>query len=93
VGRQTRHSKRRLHRLGGAEIQVDLTRREVDVLCRLVHGDSNAVIARHLHIREQTVKNHVSVLLQKLHARNRVQLAVLATMQWPELASDTQTRD
>jgi DNA-binding NarL/FixJ family response regulator len=46
---------------------------------------SNSEIARHLQIGEQTVKNHVSVLLQKLQVRNRVQLAVLAACEWPEL--------
>jgi DNA-binding NarL/FixJ family response regulator len=65
---------------------LQLTPRERAVLRRLAHGDSNVEIAERLNIREQTVKNHVSVLLQKLHVRNRVQLAVLAVCEWPELA-------
>jgi DNA-binding NarL/FixJ family response regulator len=60
--------------LGG----VELTRREHDVLERLVAGDSNREIANTLGIREQTVKDHVSVLLRKFHVRRRVALAVAA---------------
>ena len=55
-----------------------LTRRERDVLRLLVGGDSNQEIARSLAIREQTVKDHVSALLKKFHARSRVALAVAA---------------
>lgn len=55
-----------------------LTRRERDVLRLLVEGYSNDEIANRLGIREQTVKDHVSALLQKFQARSRVALAVAA---------------
>jgi two-component system nitrate/nitrite response regulator NarL len=55
-----------------------LTRRERDVLRLLVNGQTNREIADRLGIREQTVKDHVSALLQKFHTRNRVALAVAA---------------
>jgi DNA-binding NarL/FixJ family response regulator len=71
---------------GKSRSRIHLTRREVDVLSGIVRGESNAEIARRLHIREQTVKNHVSVLLEKLHVRNRVQLALLAAREWPSVS-------
>lgn len=53
-----------------------LTDRQKAVLERLGHGDSNKAIARHLGIREGTVKVHVRQILRKLGATNRTQAAV-----------------
>lgn len=57
---------------------ASLTDRERDVLGLLGAGCANAEIARTLHIVEGTVKAHVSSILDKLDARNRVQAAIIA---------------
>jgi DNA-binding NarL/FixJ family response regulator len=55
-----------------------LTDREAEVLRLVAQARSNAEIARELYIGEATVKTHVSNVLQKLGARDRVHAAVLA---------------
>ena len=55
-----------------------LTERELEVLHLLVQGHSNPEIARRLHLAAGTVRNYVSVILQKLGVADRTQAAVLA---------------
>lgn len=55
-----------------------ITPRELEVLHELSTGASNAEIAEKLFIGEATVKTHVSSLLAKLQARDRVALVVFA---------------
>lgn len=56
----------------------DLTDREREVLVLIGRGLSNREIAGELFIGEQTVKTYVGRLLQKVPARDRVQLVISA---------------
>lgn len=51
-----------------------LTMREREILERVAKGESNRVISERLGIAENTVKNHLKNIMQKLHMENRVQL-------------------
>jgi two-component system nitrate/nitrite response regulator NarL len=58
--------------------EANLSPREVDVLCCLMAGYANKVIARKLDVCEATVKVHVKSILRKLNVRNRTQAAIWA---------------
>ena len=55
-----------------------LSERERDVLTLIGQGLSNVAIAERLFLSVPTVKEHVSAVLLKLGAENRVQAAVVA---------------
>lgn len=55
-----------------------LSNREREVLRASLDGASIAAIAKALYLSEGTVRNHLSVAIQKLDARNRIEAARLA---------------
>lgn len=76
-------ASRLLYRFRTGNIQeevspLSLTTREREVLSRVAAGHTNKEIARQFAIAENTVKNHIKNLLEKLQLDNRVQLAAYA---------------
>ena len=55
-----------------------LTAREERILGLIAEGKSNKEIAKTVFLAEGTVKNYVSRIMEKLHARTRTELAVKA---------------
>lgn len=62
-------------------VEALLSEREHDVLRLLANGWTNKAIAAHLALTEGTVKNYVSVILNKLQATNRTQATQIARKQ------------
>lgn len=58
--------------------QSPLTEREEAILRGVARGRTNAELSTDLHVSVSTVKTHVTSLMQKLSARNRVELALWA---------------
>jgi DNA-binding CsgD family transcriptional regulator len=59
--------------------QPELTERESQVLRLLSRGLQNKQIAYRLCLSEGTVKNHLSLLMRKLNARNRIEVLLRCT--------------
>jgi two-component system, NarL family, nitrate/nitrite response regulator NarL len=58
--------------------RAPLTRREREVITRVVAGCANKDIAREFAVSEETVKHHLTRIFDKVGAANRVELALLA---------------
>lgn len=56
--------------------QLGVTAREYTLLSLIADGCSNREIAESLYMSEGTVRNAISVLLEKLHLKSRTQLAI-----------------
>ncbi|MBW4437801.1 MAG: response regulator transcription factor [Pleurocapsa minor GSE-CHR-MK-17-07R] len=68
----------REHGEGGPDPFREMTERELDVLRLVAEGRSNAEIGDALSLSDKTVRNHISVILSKLHVSNRVEAATYA---------------
>jgi two-component system NarL family response regulator len=55
-----------------------LTDREMEVLKLVAKGMNNRDIAKELYISENTVKNHIRNILEKLHLHSRMEAVVYA---------------
>lgn len=55
-----------------------LTEREREVLAACVGGAAVAEVAKRLFLSEGTVRNYLSIVIQKLGARNRIEAARIA---------------
>jgi DNA-binding NarL/FixJ family response regulator len=63
-------------RLGAKNTEYDLSTREKEVLRLVTGGATNKEIASSLYISHNTVKYHLRNIMEKLHVRNRAQIAV-----------------
>jgi two-component system, NarL family, nitrate/nitrite response regulator NarL len=59
-------------------VTTRLTPRQQQILRALLSGSTNREIASELGLREQTIKNQLTVIYAKLGVRNRLELAVRA---------------
>lgn len=53
-----------------------ITEKELDIITLVAEGLSNKEIATRLYLSEGTVRNNISIILEKLSLRDRTQLAV-----------------
>jgi DNA-binding CsgD family transcriptional regulator len=60
--------------MNGIRQQFSLTRRETDILRRVIDGLINTEIAEELQMSEQTVKDHLSNIYRKIGVENRMSL-------------------
>jgi DNA-binding NarL/FixJ family response regulator len=57
-------------------IHASLTDRELEIFKHVASGDSNQQIASDLSLSTNTIANHITSILAKLHLQNRIQAAV-----------------
>lgn len=57
-------------------LSQNLSKREIDVLKLVGQGKNNQEIAQQLYLREGTIKNYVTQILNKLEMRDRIQAAL-----------------
>jgi DNA-binding NarL/FixJ family response regulator len=67
-------------REGVATSSTPLSPRQTEILNQIAKGQPNKRIARTLGISEQTVKNHVTSIMDKLDANDRTHAVVLAML-------------
>ena len=72
-------------------VATPLSPREMEILKHVAEGNANKQIALILKISEQTIKNHMTSILQKLDANDRTHAVVLALRQgWISIGENAQ---
>ncbi len=72
------YQKNDTNRVADEAMQVDLTRREIEILDTLKTGESNTEIANKLFISEHTIKSHLYNIFKKIGVKNRLQAVAWA---------------
>jgi len=70
-----------------------ISARELEVITLVANGAGNKEIARELGIREQTVKNHLAKIMQKLGAKSRLEVGIQAVRQNLAAAAEATAED
>jgi two-component system, NarL family, nitrate/nitrite response regulator NarL len=84
VGHERVHDIVQHLRTAGREAEAEvtpammLTRRELQIVSAIVEGASNKDIGQQFSLSEQTVKNHLSHIFDKVGVSNRLELALYA---------------
>lgn len=54
----------------------DISEKEYEIICKIAEGLSNKEISELLFLSEGTIRNYISVILEKLNLRDRTQIAI-----------------
>ncbi len=65
-----------------AGVCAQLTAREDQILKYVSHGLSNKEVARKLNISDKTVKHYMTLIMQKMQVRNRVEAVLRHQQRW-----------
>jgi DNA-binding NarL/FixJ family response regulator len=60
----------------GIKNNFSLSEREIEIITQVANGLSNKEISETLFLSEGTIRNYISVVLEKLNLRDRTQLAI-----------------
>ncbi|MCO6055360.1 response regulator transcription factor [Pseudomonas sp. MOB-449] len=77
LGRMRRQQDVERHR-------IELTHREEQIIREVANGLTNREVAEKLCLSEKTVKYYMTNVMQKLHARNRVEAVTALRRHWDE---------
>lgn len=75
LGRLRQHHEQERHR-------IELTHREEQIIREVALGLTNREVAEKLRLSEKTVKYYMTNVMQKLHARNRVEAVTAVRRHW-----------
>jgi DNA-binding NarL/FixJ family response regulator len=84
---------RRLAHERSAGMRRPLSQRDLTMLALIAEGATNREIAAHLAVSEQTIKNGLSVLYQKLGVRNRAEAVMTVAQEDIQIHKVRRNRD